>query len=74
MQKSFTKIKMSTSQIIFDPIMQVCLWRRKGRDARQRQQILDAGRDKKAKQMDLVNIMHKINFSYDILRNFVTKD
>ena len=24
--------------------------------------------------MDIVNVLHKINFSYDILRNFVTKD
>ena len=74
MYKGLKKIKMTTSQIIFDPIMQVCLCRRKGRDARHRQEILEAGRSKKARQMDLVNIMHKINFSYDILRNFVTED
>jgi len=74
MQKRLEKIDMTTSQIIFDPFRQICLCRKKGREARQRQVVLDAGREKKAKQMDLINIMHKINFSYDILRNFVTKD
>jgi hypothetical protein len=49
MQKGLSKIQMTTSQIIFDPFTQVCLCRKKGRDARQRQVILDAGREKKAK-------------------------
>jgi hypothetical protein len=74
MQKSLGKIKMSTFEIISDPFVSICRWRKKGRQANVRLQILEAGNDKKAKQMDLVNIMHKINFSYDILRNFVTKD
>jgi len=74
MQKSLNKIKMSTWEIISDPFVSVCRWRKKGRQANVRLQILEAGNEKKARQMDLVNIMHKVNFSYDILRNFVTKD
>ena len=65
---------MSTFEIIFDPFVSICRWRKKGRDANVRLQVLEAGNEKKAKQMDIVNVLHKINFSYDILRNFVTKD
>jgi len=65
---------MSSWEIITDPFVSICRWRKKGRQANTRLQILEAGNEKKARQMDLVNIMHKVNFSYDILRNFVTKD
>ena len=65
---------MSTFEIISDPFVSFCRWRSKGRKANIRLQVLEAGNEKKAKQMDIVNIMQKINFSYDVLRNFVTKD
>lgn len=74
MQKNLSKIKMTSWEIITDPFVSVCRWRKKGRQANTRLQILEAGNEKKNRQMDLVNIMHKVNFSYDVLRNFVTKD
>jgi len=65
---------MSSFEIITDPFVAICRWRKKGRQANVRLQVLEAGNEKKSKQLDIVNILHKINFSYDILRNSVTKD
>ena len=49
MQKSLSKIRMTTLQIISDPFVAFCRWRKKGRQANLRLQILEAGNEKKAK-------------------------
>lgn len=46
----------------------------RGSQANQRKKIMEAGYRKTTKQFDVVSLMNKINLSFNVLKNVVTKE
>jgi hypothetical protein len=61
--------------LVFDPIMALfykCTL--KGNMAYHRQRILEKGHRKTARQFDVVSLLSKINLSFNVLKNIVSKE
>tara|TARA_B110000285_G_scaffold207654_1_gene247198 strand:+ start:2219 stop:2554 length:336 start_codon:yes stop_codon:yes gene_type:complete len=73
-QKKFHTIKITPRDLIMDQFYSCFRCTNKGSQAYQRKRIMEAGYKKTYQQFDVVSLMNKINLSFNVLKNVVTKD
>ena len=73
-QKKFHKIKISPLELVMDQFYSCFKCTARGTLANQRKKIMEAGYRKTTKQFDVVSLMNKINLSFNVLKNVVTKE
>lgn len=73
-QKKFHKIKITPRELFLDQLYACFKCTSRGSQAQQRKKIMEAGYKKTTKQFDVVSLMNKINLSFNVLKNVVTKE